>query len=440
MKKKIALMLALILLASLPLFGIATETQEGITLIRFAQLATKRAKQVGLQDLYPEIKVFNTDDTGQPFANIGRWILYYNPETYIVTHGIYDFDIHIEGSNVTSEDLTLLLPGLSAFEYPTDSDIYAIKEEDFNIKKTNIRFNEAIKTSQAALSVAGFGEDVPIYCTEMYRFTIQFNKDDPNNEFGRISAYLINDNIKTESESRKIFFYGLEPGQLYGRDLTFLINMLQEMTQDKKAVNIIEDVFVSTIWDLHFSHTHNEKFRHHTSSKAGISLRAGSENVRVAGHIAEEMYFEFLYYPEENDISKEKLMFVEGGYTFANKNQRDAIYLDLQSKLTSLYGHPKTYSTFNKYTALPDTVREISMWESGKGVIILKRAFRTKDGITPDLDTRDLSFISEREKSIVTLTYGFSDTINALKRFDRLVYETKVRQDLDSMSDDTTGL
>ncbi len=192
MKRLISLTLTLACLVSLLSVNAASESSKSVTVIRLAQLATKRAMQIGCKEIDTSVESIEFDENGKPYANINGWIVYYDLDTLIVTRATFDYIVFEDDIAKTGRNIIPLIPGLSVFEYPEDNDIGATKEEDFNVKKTSIRLVEEMNNLESNAPVC-FDEETLLYETDAYCVTMKWFYDEQNNNMVRISAHLIED-------------------------------------------------------------------------------------------------------------------------------------------------------------------------------------------------------------------------------------------------------
>lgn len=161
----------------------------------------------------------------------------------------------------------------------------------------------------------------------------------------------------------------------------------------------------------------------------------GSE-IKVAGHpiFSQDLYF--LYDVVDGQINKDKATFVKASYRFQSLEQH-ALYNDLLSKLTKLYGEPELYEHKQEYINSNTKIISVATWKGlNDTAIVLSMEWRTVDGaikIPTDYIGDDW----------VNLKYGLIDTsekmIEIKAIYDKLALEAE-KQRIEDNKDDTGGL
>lgn len=169
MKRLFCLMLILVVIVPVSF----AQEPEGIDMLQFAMLTTKRIGQVG------DIKISSTYSFGNiigdaiPHAYLFGWMVFYDKTTMNIFYGTGSFKLNWDNLEETYDDLGKLLPGFSVFEYDNDlQDQLLYHLTDYAIKLSNKTMNSIVEK----IDFTRENWDKPLFIEKVGNYDLYINK------------------------------------------------------------------------------------------------------------------------------------------------------------------------------------------------------------------------------------------------------------------------
>ena len=159
------------------------------------------------------------------------------------------------------------------------------------------------------------------------------------------------------------------------------------------------------------------------------------DNVKVAGH---EVAYSIVYfaYPELDDSIfpyADYAELVQAYYTI-NATDKFAVYEDLESKLSGLYGTPETFQDVQGYfNTNYDTITDISVWQGDNNTaVVLKMEWNTVDGETESKQ----GFLGEDN---ITLLYSKTDLDERIDKINKYWEDAALQAEKETIANNASN-